>query len=54
MDHVDVVLRPYREGDLPRLQDIAVAAWEPVFASFPSSTPPSSTKCAPRGCVASR
>ena len=36
MDHVDVVLRPYREGDLPRLQDIAVAAWEPVFASFRS------------------
>ncbi len=53
MDHVDAVLRPYREGDLPRLQDIAVAAWEPVFASF-RSKPPSSTKCASRGCVASR
>lgn len=29
-----VIVRPFREPDLPTLLDIAVAAWEPVFVSF--------------------
>lgn len=30
----DLVLRELRQGDLPRLLEIAVAAWRPIFASF--------------------
>jgi ribosomal protein S18 acetylase RimI-like enzyme len=29
-----VTLRPYRDADLPDLLDIAIAAWEPIRASF--------------------
>jgi RimJ/RimL family protein N-acetyltransferase len=29
-----ILLRPYQGGDLPQLQDIAIAAWKPVFDSF--------------------
>jgi len=30
----EVVIREFSSEDLPRLLEIAVAAWEPVFASF--------------------
>ena len=29
-----VVIRPFRDSDLPTLLDIAVAAWQPVFESY--------------------
>ena len=31
---MSVRIRPYRDSDLDRVLDIAVAAWEPVFGSF--------------------
>ncbi len=27
------IVRPYREADLPRVLEIAVAAWEPIYAA---------------------
>jgi ribosomal protein S18 acetylase RimI-like enzyme len=33
-DEPQIILRPLDEADIPRLLDIAVAAWDPIYASF--------------------
>ena len=30
----NVIIRPYRPEDLPRLQEIAVQAWTPIYAEY--------------------
>jgi len=30
----DLTIRPARPGDLPRMKQIAVRAWEPIYAGY--------------------